>query len=81
MRLWARERRGAGMDPALASMAAEELVLEAQKKRAQTLHDGVIGSIKSDPALSARLLHSWIRADDLGGVTRVQRCERYRRSE
>jgi flagellar M-ring protein FliF len=51
------------VDPALASVAAEELVLEAQKKRAQSLHDGVIESIKSDPALSARLLHSWIRAE------------------
>jgi len=53
----------AGADPALASVAAEELVLEAQKKRAQTLHDGVIESINGDPALSSRLLHSWIHAE------------------
>jgi hypothetical protein len=40
-----------------------ELLIEAQKKRAQTLHDGVIEKINSDPALSSRLLHSWIHAE------------------
>jgi len=53
----------AGEDPALPTVSAEELALEAQKKRAQSLHDGVVESIKSDPAMSARLLHSWIHAE------------------
>jgi flagellar M-ring protein FliF len=42
---------------------AEVLAVEAQKKRAQSLHDGVIESINGDPALSSRLLHSWIHAE------------------
>jgi flagellar M-ring protein FliF len=42
---------------------AEEIVLDAQRKRAQSLHDGVIESINGDPALSSRLLHSWIHAE------------------
>jgi len=52
-----------GGEMALPTVTAEELVLEAQKKRAQSLHDGVVESIKSDPAMSARLLHSWIHAE------------------
>jgi flagellar M-ring protein FliF len=50
--------------PEQASVAADgELLIEAQKKRAQTLHDGVIEKINGDPALSSRLLHSWIHAE------------------
>ena len=48
---------------ALPVISSEELALEAQKKRAQSLHDGVIASINGDPALSARLLHSWVHAE------------------
>lgn len=40
-----------------------ELLIEAQKKKAQSLHDGVIEKINGDPALSSRLLHSWIHAE------------------
>jgi flagellar M-ring protein FliF len=50
-------------EAALPPAEAEELVLEAQRKRAQSLHDGVIESINSDPALSSRLIQSWIRAE------------------
>jgi flagellar M-ring protein FliF len=52
-----------GQEAVLPVFSSEELVLEAQKKRAQTLHDGVIESINSDPALSAKLLHSWIYSE------------------
>jgi hypothetical protein len=52
-----------GQDAALPVISNEDLALEAQKKRAQSLHDGVIESINGDPALSARLLHSWIHAE------------------
>ncbi len=47
----------------VAPVDAEDLAFEAQKKHAQSLHDGVIETINSDPALSSRLLHSWIHAD------------------
>jgi flagellar M-ring protein FliF len=50
-------------EAALPVISSDDLVLEAQKKRAQSLHDGVIESINGDPALSARLLHSWIHAE------------------
>jgi flagellar M-ring protein FliF len=53
----------AGAEPAPALADGGELLIEAQKKRAQTLHDGVIEKINSDPALSSRLLHSWIHAE------------------
>jgi flagellar M-ring protein FliF len=52
-----------GQEAALPPLSSEELALEAQKKRAQSLHDGVIESINADPATSARLLHSWIHAE------------------
>jgi flagellar M-ring protein FliF len=52
-----------GQEGALPVISSEELALEAQKKRAQSLHEGVIESINGDPALSARLLHSWIHAE------------------
>jgi flagellar M-ring protein FliF len=52
-----------GQEAVLPVFSSEDLVLEAQKKRAQTLHDGVIESINSDPALSAKLLHSWIYSE------------------
>jgi flagellar M-ring protein FliF len=41
----------------------QRLVIEEQRRRAQSLHDGVVESIKDDPALSARLLQSWIHAE------------------
>jgi flagellar M-ring protein FliF len=52
-----------GQEAALPVISSEELALDAHKKRAQSLHDGVIESINGDPALSARLLHSWIHAE------------------
>ena len=39
------------------------MAIEAQRKRAQSLHDGVIESINNDPGLSSRLLQSWIHAE------------------
>jgi flagellar M-ring protein FliF len=53
----------AGATDSAPPVEAEALLIEVQKKRAQTLHDGVVESIKNDPALSARLLHSWIHAE------------------
>ena len=52
-----------GQEAALPAISGEELAIDAQKKRAQSLHDGVVERIKSDPAMSARLLHSWIHAE------------------
>lgn len=51
---------------AAAALEAEPaaILIEAQKKKAQSLHDGVIEKIKGDPELSSRLLHSWIHAED-----------------
>ena len=54
---------GAARGAELPEGTGEEPVIEAQKRRAQALHDGVIESINADPALSSRLLHSWIRAE------------------
>ncbi|AXC09523.1 Flagellar M-ring protein FliF [Acidisarcina polymorpha] len=49
--------------PELPEAKAEELLLETQKKRAQSLHEGVVAIINRDPALSSRLLHSWIHVE------------------
>jgi flagellar M-ring protein FliF len=62
----AAELPGAAAEAGLPPLAAGDLILEAQRKRAQSLHDGVVETIKSDPALSSRLLHSWIHADHPG---------------
>jgi flagellar M-ring protein FliF len=58
-----KEGAAKGKEAALPPVSGEDLAIEAQKKRAQSLHDGVIESINADPGLSARLLHSWIRAE------------------
>ncbi len=52
-----------GQEAMLPVFSSEDMVLEVQKKRAQTLHDGVIERINEDPALSAKLLHSWIYSE------------------
>jgi flagellar M-ring protein FliF len=54
---------GAEGAAALPEGEALEVAIEAQRKRAQSLHDGVIESINNDPGLSSRLLQSWIHAE------------------
>ena len=42
---------------------AEQVLIERQKQRAQLLHESVVEEVKRDPALSSRLLQSWIHAE------------------
>jgi len=58
---------GAGEQSGSRPVEPGEVLIEAQKKRAQSLHDGVIEKINGDPALSSRLLHSWIHAEQDAG--------------